>query len=148
MFRNRSQLKRKLTLKVDIRGRPLMIWWGGPEELFDENFFFPRNCFREIIFFSRRLPKNFFFFEEASPKKCFPIDVHQKIFFPYISLLKKGPKFVFFPQQRGPGNFFFSGWDCLKFFFPGEWPPKIFFFPEKGRENFFFSISSGPPPDH
>ncbi len=41
----------------------------------------------------------------------------------------------------GPGGTF-----RREFFFPGTASFKIFFFPEKDRENFFFSISSGPPP--
>ncbi len=54
-----------------IRGRPLMIWGGGPEELFDEkffspgtaseNFFFFQGGFPKIFFSSRRLPQKFFF---------------------------------------------------------------------------------------
>ncbi len=47
-----------------FRGRPLMIWGGGREEISEMNLFFPRNPF--CIKFSRRRASEIIFFSISS----------------------------------------------------------------------------------
>ena len=138
--------------------------WGGGRRNFSTGIFFSQNCSREIIFFPGGFPK-FCFLLGGFPENSFSHRGTPNFFFPYISLLKKGPKnfwltfrigtsllkdIEMYKSYRNIGTigievpilkvlqfFFFLSKNCPEIFFIGMGRSKNFI-PESGLQKFFF----------